>query len=271
MRLSPLSSQNAYASAKASPTHSLTHTHARTQARTGVKLNEPLSSAYSNLRVVDLHFNRFLYGERGSGPVGASFKKGLVTPQFCPKLREAMLLLCQEGSIKLSALRGVGEERKRTHSHSVTINPNTGDAQFPYSIHTTDFELPKVRDDGNLSKRQTNAFVNQNGVASPYFDQPLSERLFFFTNENRLETEPYSLDPKRTNELKQPMHYFRQIGQNPQKVLVQLEDKKGLFNLADQQAKLPESFIKGLNLTFDILRDFNPELTYSKASHFIKP
>ena len=250
MRLSSLSFQNTYASAKASP--------ADAQARTGVTLNNPLSYVPFNTGDMNLRFNRYLHGLHGRGPVGEiSNGSFYLSPpaQFCSDLHKAMKLLCQEGLITLTADRG-------NHGHLVTLKPRQNDPHFPYSIHTLDVELPAIRDDGTRVDIQSNALVNSSGVACAYPNKPLYEYLE--------DKEPVvtGFGPESENELKVPIHHIYQILQMPRYARIKLDHHKNQFQLDRDQKQLPSSVIEGLNIISKILRPFDPRLSYTQPFHF---
>jgi hypothetical protein len=252
MRLSPLSFQNTYASAKASP-HSL--------ARTGVRLNDPLGYVRFNTGDMNLRFNLFLHGLHGRGPVGEKLKNSngwvhLFPPaQFCSDLHEAMKLLCQEGLITLTADRG-------NHGHLVTLNPHTNNPHFPYSIHALDVELPAIRTNRKRVDLKSNALVNFNGEACPYPNKPLYEHLE--------DKEPVitGFGSNSDNELKLPIHFNYQVLANPHHARIKFGHDRKQFNLAEDQDQLPSSVIEGLNIISEVLRPFDPRLPYTQPYHF---
>ncbi|MFN9691767.1 MAG: hypothetical protein ACK551_06690 [Vampirovibrionales bacterium] len=257
MRLSPLSFQNTYASAKASPTHSL--------ARTGVTLNPKLRYVYFNTGDINQRFSRFLYGNLGRGPVGRNYKTSQTRSatrsapaQFRSDLHKAMKLLCQEGLITLTADRG-------NHGHLVTLNPHTNNPHFPYSIHAMDVELPKVSSDGKRVDLKSNALVNYKGEAFPYPNKPLYEFLIDGVpqpNWGMLGWIQYK------NVLSFPMFHISQILQMPRYARIKLDHHKNQFQLDRDQQQLPSSVIEGLNIISELLRPFDPRLSYTRPYHF---
>ncbi|MFM7389414.1 MAG: hypothetical protein ACKO34_02170 [Vampirovibrionales bacterium] len=264
MRLLNISSHMVYPPAKASiapppPLASASH------VRQGIQLKQPLDYVHFNTGDVNERFNRFLYGNSGTGPVGANFsstaQQRFAPPQFCSDLHQAMQALCEEGNIQLLAMRGSG---RTAHSHSVTVNPHTNDANYLYSIHARDKELPKVRIDNSDVDVQSNAFVNAQGEAFPIANKPLYE---FRENGQTL----VSLGGRdAADELKLPLQHTSQALQYPERTRVKLEGDKKLIILSSDWKQLPESVIKGLNSIGDILREFDPRKTYYEDEHHTK-
>jgi hypothetical protein len=253
MRLSPLSSQNTYCSAKASPTHS--------QARTGVELNPPLPPVPFNTGEVDASFYRYLYGQYGTGIVGeshASPRRPFPPAQFSSEMDEAMKLLCQNGPITITADR-------INHGHTFIIDPRTNDPEYAYSIHARDLELPEVSTDGSVLDKQSNARVNLKGEAFPCPGKPL-----YKFSQNGKPEQLTLVSRSYPNALKLPVLHLDQALQDHNNAIIKFKiDNKLLnLNLAKYQSIIPDHIKEALNIISELLRPFNPELSYTKASHF---
>jgi hypothetical protein len=237
MRLSPLSSQNAYASAKVAPTH--------TQARTGVNLKEPLppvdftdgETIYNFIDFLNTHVTTAIQSEHVKPAIQ------IMDPNLTRSIRQLDL---GNGTTRLSTLN---DDLLMTHAHHLFIGEN--------SLRTYDNETPRMR--GGLAlEEKSNVLISANGKVSIDDNKP------FHTAISDGEFIPNHITTRKANLnlLYRSLSYLYDILENPSRTTVKFPNISKHFKLLEDQNLFPQQFIDGLNGVREILKDFNPRLSY---------
>ena len=251
MRLSPLSSQNAYASAKASPTHSL--------ARTGVRLNPQLRYADFVDEKTIKHFIGFL-NTHVTEPVHVKLDrryKGPIPQKLCSKLNQAFDLLClDQDSIRLSALN---RNFDILHAHHLFVKK--GQKGKYRSLVTNDNETAHIRGERMFMQELSHVLLDKNGNVLPDLEKPVHVQIV--CNRTRYEGDCWRADQIRDNIAYLPLSYLHELLQNHNDAIIRTVGKPLI--LTETQDK---SVIQALNIISEVLRPFNPNIPYKKPSHF---